>query len=154
MKRLTFLALAGSALILTSSLFAAAKLSLDGVKCPISGKAAKDGTEVAHNGGKVFFCCQNCPKKFQEETAKFAAKANFQLVATGQAKEVKCPIKGKKLNPATAIDVAGTEICFCCPGCKKKALATTGDEQIELIFNQEAFAKAFKVRKGKKSRQK
>ncbi len=96
-----------------------AKVDLKGIKCPVSGKAAKDidGSSVAHNGGKVYFCCANCPKAFAsatgEKKAVLGAKANHQLVATKQAKQTKCPIKVKPINPAQSVKVAGVKVGFC-----------------------------------------
>ena len=123
---------------------------LAGIKCPVSGKAIKAASFLAHNGGKVYFCCDNCPKAFAKNTAKFTAKANQQLVDTKQAKLVKCPITGKKLDSATKIDVAGTAVCFCCNGCKGKVSKATGADQLALVFGEKAFAKGFKVAKKKK----
>src|SRR3972149_4958108 len=72
-------------------------------KCPVSGEAASKDHVVKHNGGDVQFCCGKCPAAFEKDTAKYAAKANLQLVGTKQAKSNgKCPLKGGKLNPATA----------------------------------------------------
>jgi YHS domain-containing protein len=123
---------------------------LAGIKCPISGKAIKAASFLKHNGGKVYFCCDNCPKAFAKNTAKFTAKANQQLYATKQAKLVKCPIKGKKINEATTIDVAGTKVAFCCNGCKGKVSKATGADQLELVFGKDAFAKGFKVASAEK----
>src|SRR5262249_28554091 len=89
-------------------------------KCPVSGKDAKETSSVEYKGAKVYFCCDNCPKKFEQDTKKFAAKANHQLVATGQAKQVKCPLQGKELNADTKITVAGVDVCFCCQMCQGK----------------------------------
>jgi len=105
---------------------------------------------VDYKGGKVFLCCPGCTGAFKKNTAKYAAKANLQLVATGQAKQAKCPLTGGKCNPDTATDVAGVKVCFCCGGCKGKVAKAGGDEQIELLFNDKAFAKAFRVAKAKK----
>jgi YHS domain-containing protein len=129
----------------------AKKDPLAGAKCPVSGKAAKDidGSSVDYKGGKVYLCCAGCPKAFEKDTAKFAAKANQQLYQTGQAKLVKCPITGKKLNPETKISVAGTDVCFCCNGCKGKASKAEGDAQLELVFGDKAFEKGFEVAKKK-----
>ena len=68
-------------------------------------KDAKAANAVDYKGGKVFFCCMNCPKAFAADTAKFAAKANHQLVATGQAKQAKCPFTGEDVDTATKITV-------------------------------------------------
>ena len=121
--------------------------NLEGVKCVVNPKAnAKEANAVDYKGGKVFFCCQNCPKAFEKDTAKFAASANHQLVATGQAKQVKCPFSGGPINEETAIDVKGVKVAFCCEKCQGKAKEST--EQVELIFNDKAFEKGFKVSKG------
>src|SRR5678815_1334635 len=71
------------------------KVKLDGIKCPVSGKAATENS-VDYKGGKVYFCCENCPKAFSADSKKFATKANAQLVATGQVKQEKCPLSGGK----------------------------------------------------------
>ena len=123
------------------------KDKLAGIKCPISGKPVVAAGVAEHNGGKVYFCCTNCPKAFAANTAKYAAKANHQMVATGQFKLEKCPIAGRALNPATKISVAGVNVCFCCNGCKGKAVKAKGDAQIDLIFNDKAFKKGFVAKK-------
>lgn len=120
---------------------------LAGIKCPISGKPVVAAGVADHNGGKVYFCCTNCPKAFAANTAKYAAKANHQMVATGQFALAKCPIAGRKLNPATKINIAGVDVCFCCNNCKGKAVAAKGDEQINLVFGDKAFKKGFVAKK-------
>lgn len=147
MKRISLLALA----LCTALLMAAdAGDKLKGIKCPISGGPAKAGTEVAYKGGKVYFCCENCPKAFAKDTEKHSTKANHQLFATKQAQSVKCVISGRDLDPSTAIEVAGTKVAFCCNNCKGKVAAASGDEQLNLVFSNAAFAKGFKVPKKEK----
>ncbi|HEX7380474.1 MAG TPA: hypothetical protein VF278_25395 [Pirellulales bacterium] len=143
MKTRFVLSLAIAALCATS--LYAAKAHVEKAKCPVSGEACKEDASVDYKGGKVYFCCEKCPKAFAKDTAKFAAKANMQLVATGQAKEVKCPLAGKDLNPSTAIKVGGVDVCFCCNKCKGAVSKLSGDEQIDKVFNDEAFEKGFKV---------
>jgi YHS domain-containing protein len=116
-------------------------------KCPVSGAAAKQDKTVDYKGGKVYFCCDNCPKAFAKDTAKFAAKANQQLVSTGQAKQEKCPLSGGKLNPDAHTKVGGVEVGFCCNMCKGKVEKAEGDAQRELVFSDEAFGKGFVVPK-------
>lgn len=124
----------------------AAEVDLKDVKCILNPKGpAKAETAVDYKGGKVFFCCQNCPKKFSEEPAKFAVKANHQLVETKQAKQEKCPLSGGPLNPEQSVKVGEVSVSFCCANCKGKVAAAEGDEQAELVFSDTAFAKAFKV---------
>ncbi len=115
--------------------------------CPISGKAINKSVAVDYKGGKVFLCCPGCTGAFEKSTAKYTAKANLQLVATGQAKQAKCPLTGGNCNPDTATDVAGVKVSFCCGGCKGKVTKAKGDERIKLLFSDKAFAKSFKVAK-------
>lgn len=138
-------ALAG-VLCLTVSIFAA-DVKLDGVKCILNPKgAAKAENSCEYKGGKVFFCCDGCPKEFAKDPAKHAAKANHQLVATGQAKQEKCPLSGGPLNPATKISVGGVDVCFCCEKCQGKA-KDAKEGAVDLVFGDKAFDKGFKVTK-------
>jgi hypothetical protein len=145
MKRIT--ALACSALVVCAAFSLQAEEKKAELKCPVSGAAAKMDHAVEHNGGKVYFCCDKCPEAFKADTAKFATKANAQLVASGQAKQVKCPLSGGKLNPEAKVTVASTEVQFCCNNCKGKVAAAKGDEQLNLVFSDAAFKKGFEVKK-------
>ena len=115
--------------------------------CPVSGKPAVESTAVAYKGAKVYLCCPGCVEPFQKATAKFAAKANQQLVATKQAKLVKCPFSGGKLNPETVVEVGGVKVCFCCNNCRAKVTKAGPEEQVQLVFNDGAFAKGFEIEK-------
>ena len=130
--------------LLTVSVYAA-DVKLDGIKCPLSGKPVKADKTVDYKGAKVYFCCENCPKSF--DATKHAAKANLQLVQTGQAKQEKCPLAGKDVNKDTETDVSGVKVSFCCNGCKGKVTKAKGDEQLDLVFGETAFEKGFKVTK-------
>ena len=120
-------------------------MNLKGAKCPVSGKAAKDidGSSVAYKGGKVYLCCAGCPTAFKKDTKKFAAKANFQLYATKQAKAVKCVLTGKDLNATQTVKIEGQDVAFCCGGCKGKV--TKAADKLAFVFSDAAFAKGFKV---------
>jgi len=134
------------AVLMLATAFAADAVKLDGVNCLVAGnKPAKAENFVEYKGGKVFFCCMNCPKAFSADTAKFAAKANHQLAATKQAKQAKCPLSGEDIDASTAIKVSGVEVAFCCDMCKGKAEAEK--DQVAFLFNDKAFDKAFKVKK-------
>ncbi len=111
-------------------------------KCIVSGAPAKQDKAVDYKGGKIYFCCENCPKAYDKDKAKFSTKANHQLVATGQAKQEKCPLSGGKLNPEAKVKIAGVEVQFCCNMCKGKAEAAKDDAQLELAFSDAAFDKA------------
>jgi hypothetical protein len=151
MRRFSLL-VAAFGLLLTSVI--AADVKLDGIKCIVATKnAAKADKTRDYKDGKVYFCCDNCPKKFDEDQAgdkKLDTKANTQLVATGQAKQHKCPITGKDLDKDTEITVAGAKVQFCCNNCKGSVEKLKGDEQAEKVFSDDAFKKAgFKVEKAK-----
>jgi uncharacterized pyridoxamine 5'-phosphate oxidase family protein len=145
-----------SAIAVLASFAVAIGPSLEGVKCIIAAdKPAKAEKAATYKEGKVFFCCDNCKGKFEksskEDIAKMAHKANHQLVATKQYEQQACPMSGGKLDAATAIEVNGTKIAFCCKNCKGEAEKLKGDEQVQKLFSDEAFEKAkFSLVKEKK----
>lgn len=146
--KLILAAMLGVSLAIGSQLMSADEDSKFKLTCPVSGKPAKKSAAVElDSGAKVYFCCENCPNAFKKNPDKFAAKANHQLYGTGQAKLAACPLTGKKLNPATAIEIEGVKVCFCCNGCKGKATKASGKAQLELVFGKKAFAKGFKIKK-------
>ena len=123
----------------------AADVDISKAKCPISGKDCVAASATDYAGGKIYFCCTNCPKGFAADPAKHATKANHQLVVTGQAKQVGCPISGKPVKAAQSLTIGDVEVGFCCPNCKKAASGLEGDEQLAKVFGDAAFKKAFKV---------
>ena len=147
MKIRTLALAAASVALVAFSVMAADEVKLDGIKCIMNPKApAKADKSVDYKGGKVFFCCGNCPKAFDAD--KNAVAANHQLVATKQAKQAKCPISGGPCKSEHSVTVAGAEVHFCCPNCKGKAADAKGDDQLKLLFSNEAFEKAgFQVSK-------
>jgi YHS domain-containing protein len=42
--------------------------------CPVSGKPINPKASVEHQGKKVYFCCENCPKAFAADPAKYESK--------------------------------------------------------------------------------
>jgi YHS domain-containing protein len=116
-------------------------------KCPVSGKDIVKDASVDYKGAKVYFCCPGCPDAFKADTAKYASKANQQLVQTKQATQEKCPLSGGKLNPDTAVKVGEVSVTFCCNMCKGKVEKAEGDAQRDLVFADAAFEKGFKVGK-------
>lgn len=119
-------------------------------KCVVAGdQNAKEDKSADYKGGKVYFCCDGCKGKFTKDTAKYATSANAQLVSTGQAKQVKCPIAGKPINEEKFVELNGTKVYFCCDGCKGKVTEAKGDAQTALVFSDEAFKKGFEVPKKK-----
>ena len=135
-----------SALLLCAAVYAADEVKLDGVNCVVANsKAAKAGNSTDYKGGKVYFCCMNCPKAFAKDPAKFATKANAQLILTKQATQVKCPVSGQDFVDDQSTKVSGIEVKFCCDKCKGKVEKATGDDQADLVFGDKAFEKGYKV---------
>jgi YHS domain-containing protein len=126
---------------------AAAKTELV-AKCPISGEKISKDASIDYKGGKLYFCCSGCIAPFKEKTAKYEAKANEQLVITGQFKQIACPLTGGKLNPSTKMKVCGLDVCFCCNGCRGKVKSASAEKQSEMVFVK-GFEKAFAVNKEK-----
>lgn len=130
----------------------AVAVKFDGVMCPISGHDIDENSTVDHNGGKVYLCCDDCLEAWQKDMAddgekKLLTKANYQLVATGQAEQTGCPVSGKKVKDGSLVKVGQSEIevGFCCKNCTKKANSAEGDDLLAMVFGEKAFAKAFTV---------
>ncbi len=117
--------------------------------CPVAGTPIDKSKSSDYGGGIVYFCCAKCKAKFDADNAKFSTKANLQLAASGQAKQTKCPLTGDDLDVATKVDVGGVEVQFCCNDCKAKVTAAKPDKQIQMVFANKAFSKAFKIVKDK-----
>ncbi len=146
----TLLVLALVTSLVLPRLIADEKDKLNGAKCPVAGtKAAKEDKTADYRGAKVYFCCDNCPKAFAKDSAKYSTKANHQLAQTGQAKQEKCPLSGEAIDKEQTADVAGVKVSFCCGNCKGKVEKAEGDDKLALAFADKAFDKGFKVEKKK-----
>ena len=122
------------------------------VTCPVAGKEIKiaDAKVVSYRKSDVYVCCDGCKGKLEKDSAKYATKANKQLVETKQYKQVKCPLGGRAVNPKQTVKVGGVEVGLCCGNCKKKAEGASGDDQIALLFADKAFEKGFEKVEAKK----
>lgn len=128
------------------SLLWAAGPDLTHAKCPVVGGKAMAGTSVDYKGGKVYFCCSGCDDEFLKNPEKYAAKANYQLFVTGQAKQIACPLAGEPVDKTVTAKVGDATVSFCCSSCRDSVAELADDDaKIEMVFNDEAFAKAFKV---------
>ena len=132
-------------LLVAGATVVAADAKLDGVKCVVANRDANPEKSVSYKEGNVYFCCGGCQGKFEKNAKKYANKANLQLVATKQYEQKGCPFSGGKLNPDTAVTLAGTKVAFCCNNCKGK-VDKAGDDaaKLKLVFNDKAFSKGFK----------
>lgn len=115
--------------------------------CPVSGKDAVREQSVAYKDKKVYFCCGNCKAAYEKDSAKFANKANWQLVQTRQFVQVKCPLSGGDIDKTKTAEVGGVKVSFCCDMCKGKVAGATGDDQVAMVFADGPFAKGFEARK-------
>ena len=138
--------ISGLALLLVAcATVVAADVDLEKVKCVIADKPANATKTADYKKGKVYFCCGGCAGKFAKDTKKFSVKANHQLVATKQYEQKGCPMSGNPIDKETLTKVGGTDVGFCCHGCKGKVAGTEDDaEKLKLVFNDKSFEKAFK----------
>ena len=147
MKKLTSLL---AVMLVAGATVIAGDVNLKDVKCVVANKAASADKSADYKDGKVFFCCGGCKGKFESDSKKFAVKANHQLLATAQYKQEKCPFSGGKVNPSTAVKLAGAKVAFCCNNCKGKVEGEKDEaKQLALVFNDKAFTKGFAVAKKK-----
>jgi YHS domain-containing protein len=122
------------------------------MRCP-SGYCPQKPTPqltLDYKGGKVQFCCGKCRELFKQTPGKFAANANHQLAATGQAVQHKCPLCGGACDPSHAVDIGGVKVFFCSKECCMKVTDATPANRVGLVFNNQAFDRAFAVNCGQK----
>jgi len=105
---------------------------------------------LAFEGGEVQFCCGKCKAIFEKAPAKFAAHAHHQLVATGQARQQKCPLCGSEPVYIPPVNIGGVSVRFCSDSCHNKAVNATPAERMEMLFGEKAFARGFTVVAGSK----
>jgi YHS domain-containing protein len=131
---------------LSAAIVSAAAKDPKEAACPVSGKNCNPEKHVAFDGGNVYFCCGNCQKAFETDSAKFAAKAHQQQVSTGQLVQKGCPFSGGPVKPGTHISFDGVEVGFCCPNCKAKVEKAAPEEQVTMVFGnvEKGFAPAAK----------
>ncbi len=116
-------------------------------KCPVSGENASKEQSAKYKEKDVYFCCEKCKAAFEAESAKYAEKANHQLVQTKQFRQTKCPLTGGKVNKEQSVKVSDVKVTFCCEKCKGAMEAASKEEQLTKIFAEEVFAKSFEPRK-------
>lgn len=103
-------------------------------RCPVSGDRVSAEVSLDYLGGKVYFCCPDCIRKFKSDRSKYEAKARAQLVITGQFKQVRCPVDGKEVAPAIRARIYGVDVRFCSAQCAKKVRQASPEERIEWVF--------------------
>ena len=133
------------------------------ITCVVSGDEInksdlKDHEHSTYKDGKVYFCCGGCKMDFDESPKKFAAKANFQLVSSGQYIQTACPVNKGKIHTAKAkknlkkVTVNGMEVDLCCPGCLKKY--NKASDKFALLFSDKGYEKGFSPKDSKRTQSK
>jgi YHS domain-containing protein len=114
--------------------------------CPVTGRPAieKSFIELPEGNGKVYFCCENCPRAYVANPKKYRIQLHRQLVETGQEVQVACPICGKPGNANVAIESGAARVSFCGAKCLAKYNeAKTDAAKLKLVFNSAAMRKSF-----------
>lgn len=146
MKKRSWIASIGLGLMACASLVFAEGVALEGVKCIMAPKDAKEANAAEWKEGKVYFCCGGCKGKFEkmtkEEKEKIAAKSNAQLVSTKQYEQKACPLSGGDTSKESSLEVNGVTVAFCCNNCKGKVEKMKADEQLEAVYGEKAFKTA------------
>ncbi len=138
-------------LIFTASAFSKGytrKRDLNEIHCPVSGQPVAADFKSEYQEGVIYFCCSTCQQKFTETPERYTSSANFQLVATGQYKQVNCPFSGHKVTQDHQFKIGTVKVNLCSSSCLEKITKTEEfSEQIDLVFAAEPFAKAFASQK-------
>lgn len=116
-------------------------------KCPVSGGDASKEQKTAYRDKELYFCCEKCKAAYEADTAKYAAKANHQLVQTKQFVQTKCPLSGGDVNKEQFVRVSGVKVTFCCEKCKGAIESASKDDQLSKVFADEVFTKSFEAKK-------
>jgi YHS domain-containing protein len=114
--------------------------------CPVTGKPAieKSFLELPDGNGKIYFCCDNCPKTYEANPKRFRIQLHHQLVETGQEVEVACPICGKPGSADFTVESGAAKVSFCGAKCLAKYNEAKSDTaKLKLVFNSAAMRKSF-----------
>ncbi len=121
---------------------------IDGLKCFIMVRKDVKGKKVFdYKDGKLFLCCSSCVKKMERDPGKYEAKANHQLVYTGQYKQHACPLSGNSITDGSPeFEVDGGDLGAVTVRVSSKELvdqlaAMELGEQIKSVFGPEGFEK-------------
>ncbi|MEM9413478.1 MAG: hypothetical protein AAGA30_20390 [Planctomycetota bacterium] len=121
-------------------------IDLTGIKCVVSGKSAARKHESNYKGGKIFFDSRSSQQKYKFDALKYVARANHQLVVTGQYVQLKCPATNKHIAGRKTYEksIFGVKVHFCCQHCANKFTANKASQN-ERLFGKTNFDKYFVV---------
>ena len=121
---------------------------LDGLKCFIMVRKDVKGKKVFdYKDGKLFLCCSSCVKKMERDPSKYEAKANHQLVYTGQYTQHACPLSGEAITDSSPeFEVDGGDLGAVSVRVSSQKLvdqlaAMELGDQIKSVFGPEGFEK-------------
>jgi YHS domain-containing protein len=117
-------------------------------RCPVTGDSVSKEFSIDYRLGKLYFCSAECIKTFRADRAKYEAKANAQLVITGQFEQVHCPVTGDKVAPRVRMKICGVDVGFSSADCAKKVRRASADQRTDLVFG-DGFDKGFAIRQAK-----
>ena len=110
------------------------------VRKDIKGKKVLD-----YKDGKLFLCCSSCVKKMDRDPGKYEAKANYQLVYTGQYRQHACPFTGKEVtseSPQVEVDggpLGVVEVKVCSDEMVQQLDAMEFGDQVKTVFGPKGF---------------
>jgi YHS domain-containing protein len=93
--------------------------------CPVSGKAIdpKTSPHVDYQGQRIYFCCNDCPAKFEADPESYFAKLEKDGVELENI-QTTCPVSGEKLGSMGEKGASkfykGRTVKFCCGSCVKE----------------------------------
>jgi len=90
--------------------------------CPVMDEPISLAASVRTDDGPVFFCCDECIKKYQANPSKYADKvaAQRQALATRPKVQTACPVTGEPAKADVTVDHSGGKVQLCCKGCISK----------------------------------
>lgn len=90
--------------------------------CPVMGEPIDFSTSVATDDGPVYFCCQGCIKKYEDNPKKYAKPVAAQRSALAKRAKVQviCPVSGEVPLKEFVVEHNGEKVTFCCNGCVGK----------------------------------
>ena len=102
--------------------------------CPLMGEPINFNMYAQTQEGRVYFCCKDCIKKFEENPQKYAKKVEQQREALSPLPRVQvlCPVMGEPLDGKSSAVVEGKKVEFCCKGCIRKFAREPGKYQARL----------------------
>ncbi|MEM0924702.1 MAG: hypothetical protein AAGJ83_01570 [Planctomycetota bacterium] len=118
---------------------------LEDLKCFIMPKRGVKGKKVMdYKGAKLYLCCSSCVKRMTKTPEKYEAKANHQLLQTGQFVQNACPTSGDAISDASPVlEIGGVKVKFSSEQHKDVVAQLELEVQLEKVFG----AKGFKMGK-------